>query len=179
MLKLANIYYSYGLDCWCKWLRFIVHISNKTDCNLNACCYRKPCTQFDTLYVTILQHCFQLRCSCAQAKEVMGLTSYIIPSACKHNSASLSLACDIIWYLYILHFDVMSKTTETCELKWPYGLWFESWWWYARFFDFIEKLRLVVWVLMGVRTSFLLLTKDGMLLFSCKTIMSWMEGAPP
>ena len=63
----------------------------------------------------------------------------------------------------------MSKT-EIYELKRLYG---------ARFFDFIEKLRLVVPVLMGVRTSFLLLTKDGMLLFSCKTIMSWMEGAPP
>ena len=112
-LKLASVYYSYGLDCWCKWLRFIIHISDKTYCNLNACCYWKPCTQFDTLYITILQHCFQLICSCAQAKEVMSLTSYIIPWACKHNSAKFLFACEIVWYLYILHFKPIIKTTET------------------------------------------------------------------
>ena len=177
-LKLASIYYSYGLDCWCKWLRFVVHISNKTYCNLNACCYWKPCTQFQTLYVTILQHCFQLRCSCAQAKEMMGLTWYIIPSECKHYRASLSLACEIVWYSYILHFDRACSMTKTCKVVEVLRWWFNSCSNFAYFFDVIVKLRLVVWVLMGLCTSFLILAKDGMLLFSCETIMYGMEGVP-
>ena len=117
-LKLASIYYSYGLDCWCKWLRFIVHIFTKTYCNLNGCCYWKPRTQFDTLYIIILQHCFQLICSCAQTKEVMGLTYYIIPSACIHTNAKLSLACKIVCYLYMLHFVIQLDKSTVVDKFW-------------------------------------------------------------
>ena len=125
-LKLANIFYFYGMDCWCKWLRFVVHTSNKTSCHLNVCCYRKPCTQLNILYIIILQHWSQLMCSCMQVKEVMGLTSYIITFACKQKSVCLLLACEIVWGLYIVCTSLISSRQGCAEQLKRWSLGFKS-----------------------------------------------------
>ena len=83
--------------------------------------------------------------------------------------------------LIFIYFIVENKKQDSRNIQVETILWLLVWilMVVCIVFWLVVKLRLVVRVLMGVRTSFLILAKDGMLPFSCKTIMSWMEGAPP
>ena len=123
------------MDCWCKWLRFIVHISNKTDCNLNACCYWKPCTQFDAFFIYYyFAALFPVDMFLCAGQRSDGL-DFLHHTFSMQTQQCVTFPC--LWdCLLFIHFTFCGTVRQT------------------KIYRVIEKLRLLVWVSWSKSISF-------------------------